>query len=540
MKIRKLTAKNFYSFADLNLDFDNYNGIVKIIGKNLDTGASNGAGKSSIFEAISWGLYGKTIRKSTEDALVNTQKGSECEVSLELEKSNIGTLKITRCKRPTSFNLEVNGINANKANATETQIYLESLLETDYKSFLASVVFGQHSDFSFLDSSPEDKRNIIKNCFNLESLFSKRSSVKQLKSAYAAELKTLQAISNRLQSEKELLEKKIPNNKYKYIELPNLQSILSIEATINNKLSLVKDTKAQLKKNKDKLRKLEEQVSQYDNLSVGHEETKECPVCKSVYTKTVSQSDIDLLKSQCSELVTLISNDETAILSVENEIKEITPAISSSLWAKYNEKNKLIEEAQSHINKLQEVTNELSTHNARISELNGLLEVMKFWEVAFSEKGLIKYIIRNVIDYFNLKCNEYTSLLTSNQFSIQFSDELSERIVNNGVQTRYISLSGGEKRKINLAIMLALQDLSSKISRTDCNLIFFDEVCDNIDDSGIHSVSNLLQTLHEQNKDKVIMVISHNNLLQELLSEAQTIEVIKKKGFSRINDKAVR
>ena len=159
---------------------------------------------------------------------------------------------------------------------------------------------------------------------------------------------------------------------------------------------------------------------------------------------------------------------------------------------------------------------------------------MKFWETAFSEKGLIRYIVRNILDYFNIKSNEYASILTNNQFSIEFNDELSETIKNNGVVTKYISLSGGEKRKVNLAIMLSLQELSSKISRTNCNLLFFDEVCDNIDESGILAVNNLLKTLNSQYPEKVIMVITHNNYLQELLGESQSITINKKKGISSI------
>ena len=118
---------------------------------------------------------------------------------------------------------------------------------------------------------------------------------------------------------------------------------------------------------------------------------------------------------------------------------------------------------------------------------------------------------------------------------MEFNDELSETIRNNNVETKYISLSGGEKRKVNLAIMLALQDLSSKISRTDCNLLFFDEVCDNIDNPGILAVNNLLRTLESQNPEKKVLVITHNNYLQELLGDTNAITVRKHKGISKVN-----
>ena len=86
-------------------------------------------------------------------------------------------------------------------------------------------------------------------------------------------------------------------------------------------------------------------------------------------------------------------------------------------------------------------------------------ELMKFWEKAFSEHGLIQYIIRNVLGYLNANCNKYVSLLSSGKLKIEFDEKLNETIKCGGREIQHISLSGGEKRKINIAIMLALQDL---------------------------------------------------------------------------------
>jgi DNA repair exonuclease SbcCD ATPase subunit len=128
MKIKRIKAHNFYSFKDLELDFSGYSGIIRILGENKDSGSSNGAGKSTIFEAVTWGIYGTTIRKSTEESLVNAQTGRECSVCVEIEKEGLGTLVITRAKRPTSLTLELNGDVVNKENASETQKYIEELL----------------------------------------------------------------------------------------------------------------------------------------------------------------------------------------------------------------------------------------------------------------------------------------------------------------------------------------------------------------------------------------------------------------------------
>ena len=79
-------------------------------------------------------------------------------------------------------------------------------------------------------------------------------------------------------------------------------------------------------------------------------------------------------------------------------------------------------------------------------------DIMRFWEKAFSEQGVIKYIIHNILDYFNERCTYYLSYLTNSKYSVEFDGELNEKIVTNNNLVQYISLSGGEKRKINLAI----------------------------------------------------------------------------------------
>lgn len=528
MKILNLTAKNFYSFKDIELNINDYKGIVRVTGKNKDSGGSNGSGKSSIFEAIVFGIFGKTIKKSTEESLVNTQAGRDCRVSIEVEK-NGDLILIERTKRPTSLNLTVNGVNLNKESALETQKVIEELLQTDYKSFLTSTAFGQHADLNFLDSSPEDKRNIIKNCFNLEEFFSKRNAIKEIKSNHTSELKAWETILSALRNDKLKLEKEIPDKKYKYVEIPPLQFILEAERNIQTDLASYKLISDAIKSDKDKIRKIDAQ------LKLGVSETStDCPMCKSTYTKCQTVDDIIRLEFDKRTMETSILFNQASQESLKQKMEAAKPQYSSQEWSRYNDKNKLVAEAQTKIDALDKVLEAIADKELKIHHLSQQIDVMKFWEMAFSEKGIVKYVIRNILDYFNLRCNEYISILTNNQFCIQFNDELAESLSNNGTHVFYNALSGGEKRKVNLAIMLALQDLSAKISKTECNLIFFDEVCDNIDDLGIEAIHNLLNTLTIQYQDKVILLITHNQKLSEMFNESQEIKVVKEKGISRL------
>ena len=164
-------------------------------------------------------------------------------------------------------------------------------------------------------------------------------------------------------------------------------------------------------------------------------------------------------------------------------------------------------------------------------EYNNKYEIMRFWEKAFSESGLVKYIIKNILSYFNGKTNFYLSHLSKGKFFIEFDEELRETILHNGQQISYISLSGGEKRKIGLAVMLGLQQLLTLSHKSENNLMFFDEVAENLDQDGLDGLYILLSELK---KTKNLFVITHNNYLKSLMDNVKTLTITKSKGISSI------
>ena len=173
MILDRIHMKNFYAYRDQEVDFSRYkNELVVIKGKN-------GAGKSTIFEAIIWGLFGKTIRKSTEEAIVNSYRRKGCEVLLLLNK---GKGKILRGKKPNKLVFIVDGNNLTKDTVTSTQAVINKYFNIDYKTFMASMVFGQHSDIDFLSVTAEDKRTIIRNFLSLDDIFSLRDFIRKFKS----------------------------------------------------------------------------------------------------------------------------------------------------------------------------------------------------------------------------------------------------------------------------------------------------------------------------------------------------------------------
>ena len=167
-------------------------------------------------------------------------------------------------------------------------------------------------------------------------------------------------------------------------------------------------------------------------------------------------------------------------------------------------------------------------------DLNNKYEIMRFWEKAFSESGIVKYVIKNILDYFNSKVNENLAHLSQGKFFIQFDEELRETITHNDEVISYMSLSGGEKRKVSLAVMLGLQELLKIAHNQKNNIMFFDEVGENLDREGLDGLYILLSELK---KDKTLFVITHNNYLKSLMDNAKTITMIKSNGVSKLKGK---
>jgi len=160
-------------------------------------------------------------------------------------------------------------------------------------------------------------------------------------------------------------------------------------------------------------------------------------------------------------------------------------------------------------------------------------EVMKFWEKAFSEQGLVRFVVRNILDHLNNTCNRFLSLVSGAKLSIEFDEQLNEKIISCGMEVQHVSLSGGERRKVNVSILLALQSLLSLTKENKPNLLFFDEVAENLDEDGVQGLYILMQELK---KTKDLFIITHNNHFKSVLDFDNKITMIKSRGISKLKE----
>lgn len=535
MKINRIEIKNFYSIREIKINFDTHSGIVLIEGKNKDIGGSNGSGKSSILEAVVWGIFGRTIRKSTEEALINVYDNKDCHVIINLNNN----MKIVRSKRPNFLKFYVGDEDKTQESSTKTQELIEQTLNTNYKTFLASTIFGQHNSVDFIDATPEDKRLIIKNFLNLDDIFSKRDAVKDLKSKYNNELKTLEALVSDTNGSLNKLSSKlveIDEGEKKFLQ----ENDLLQEDLVNYDLDKVLSLESKKDKLKSLIKELETSIKQYNKFKdesekeIGIIEKKKvssCPTCGNEI-KDLPQKRIKEIKNKLNEETIKFENNKSKLEDSQKEYELIVIPFPSSKYKLINEWKQLKSKKDYLLESKRELELKLDDLAKEKASILRSIEIMKFWEKAFSESGLIKYIIRNILNFLNGKINYYLSYLSNGKFVIRFDEELNEKIYTNGKQLSFVSLSGGEKRKISLATMLGLQSLLSSSKREQTNIMFFDEVGENLDQDGLDGLYILLSELK---KEKTLFIITHNNYLKTLIDNCKVLTVTKHHGVSYLS-----
>ena len=474
MKIKSLKIQNFYSFESASVDFTKFKNIVLIKGVNKDAEGSNGSGKSAFVEAVYFGLTGKTLRKSTEDAMVHVKHKKKCFVELELDNG----LKIFRQKKPSKLRVFVGEKEETKESIAKTQEYIDKVLNINYKVLLSSMFFGQGNVTTFLECSAEDKRNIIKNFLDLDDIFSMRDRIKSHKAGFYNTMKEQDSlIAEHVGMIDEFDKKigKIKKAKEKFAQYQDdvlslsLEEILDLEEAESSRAWQVRSTKQDIDNSTKKIEELTEESRKAPQKIT-------CEWCGDVVEKKVNKEvlsdEIKFHQKQRELLQEEIYDLEDAEVDIPISSKEFTKVLAfKELCRDQTNYEGLIDSYKKKI----ETRNEVKAEN----KLN--YEVMRFWEKAFSQQGIIKFIIRNVLDYLNNKVNYYLSFLTNSKYNLYFDEELNEKVITYDQDIQYISLSGGEKRKVNLAVTMALKDLLLLTDKNQTNILFLDEIAENLD-----------------------------------------------------------
>ena len=541
---KNVRYKNFLSsgnvFTDIQLDRAK---------TTLITG-ENGAGKSTMLDAITFGLFGKPFRKINKPQLVNSINEKACvvEVVFMIGKKSI---LVRRGIKPNIFEIEVDGQQLQQdANIRDFQEYLEKqILKLNYKSFTQIIILGNSSFVPFMQLKAQDRRAIIEDLLDIQ-IFSNMGNILK---TYSAENK-LKLDENR--SSKNLIENKINLKEDYIIQLKNKTKNLvsKFEKDINKNLSQkesilkemaeankvveellgqVEDAK-QIAEKHDKLTEYQRSIlrnvdSEQKSISF-FESNDDCPTCKQDIDHAFKHKEISEKQEKIKKYENAIEEidkqlgDVRARLSAIQQIQEDiqskqtqTQSLNNSINAidQYIEKiQKQIEDIQADTGdiraekkQLKDFEKELEDVDIRRSELIAESEVYNVAKNILKDEGIKARIVKQYLPIMNKLINKY---LTQMNFFISFN--LDENF-NEEIKSRfrddftYDSFSEGEKMRIDLALLFTWRAIAKLKNSVNTNLLILDEVFDSsLDGEG---TDEFMKIVNEQGSSTNVFVISH-------------------------------
>jgi DNA repair exonuclease SbcCD ATPase subunit len=576
VKILSLEIENILSIEHASLSFED-TGLVLVEGWNHDSARANGAGKTAIFNSLSFGLFDKLPRKVTASEILRrgTSKG-KVTVVVQLGDE---TWTVSR-SRP-------KGVSYSKDKVPQliTQEEWESKLRFNYEQFLLSMYTSQKTEGGFqrfLLCNDSDKKNFLLSLLNL-GLFSDckkntddvvkgvLTTVDKLSNSIVNSQSKVDAYSESLINELEvkeemmLLQQDIEElNKMvlaaSSVARPDTAKYNSLEENLYRKQTQIQSARLNRNMYLDSYKRTLAEIADYDK-------NKACTECgsslDSADARTAHASHQEKLKATLIEIKAKIDScDET--ISKEPSVKELVKKLKekkeqessdylaaqqqvsiykSTINIKSSRLTNMSLKLQTNVelvNKIKALTSNIEELNKTISNNKKDLEVLKTLSSLFSPTGAQAYVLDSVVDSFNEAVSKYISLLWPNaSYSLNSYKEnskgeivakFSEQLCMNGKEVSTGSLSGGELRALSLCADFAILDVLKSQFGLSCNPIILDEPFDGLDTVGRELVIELLETL---SRNRQIIVVDHASEAKSMFTK--TIMVEKRNDVSKVS-----
>ena len=539
---------------------------------NLIVG-TNGAGKSTILDALTFSLFGRPFRKINKPQLINTVNEKDCIVEVEF---TIGTAewKVVRGIKPNLFEIHRNGEVLDQASASvDQQKWLEqTVLKMNYKSFTQIVILGSSTFVPFMQLPAAHRREVIEDLLDIKIFSSMNTVIKEKIRQIREEVKTLElkkeSLFDKVEMQRNFIEElenrgnaKINDNQKK---IANLDTEVGIYMRENSSLeeSIFKYIKEQEEVTgaADKLRKLgnlKGKISQKVlTITTEHKfftENMVCPTCTQeidetfrLYRITDAQNKAKELQSGYQELEETIKSEEERERQFNILSKEIT-----KLTHEVSQNNTKISGCQRQIrdfeSEIQILTNQLKNKNTEHEKLESFRETLQktydelavkkdsinYYDFAYGllkDGGVKSKIIKKYLPLINQQVNRYLQMM---DFYINFTlDEEFNETVQSPIHEdfSYASFSEGEKMRIDLALLFTWREVAGFKNSVNTNLLILDEVFDSSLDG--FGTEEFLKIIKYTIKNANIFVISHKTGLDDKFDNVIKFEKVK--GFSRM------
>jgi DNA repair exonuclease SbcCD ATPase subunit len=535
----------------------------------------NGAGKSTILDALCFVLFGKPFRKINKPQLVNSvnQKGMLVEIEFTIGKINY---KIVRGMKPNCFEIFVNGKMIDQtASSRDYQKYLEdSILRLNFNSFTQIVILGSSTFIPFMQLPAQQRREIIEDLLDIkiftamnillkEKLQYNKGSLNDIKFQTDLEEEKLNVHMQYVEEIKTSKEKRIDDIKAEITKAEASISKLNLSLKDSNEeLVLLKDsisdesfTKKKINEIKLVESKLEDKYKTLRKDIKFYKENDTCPTCKQDIDSVIKMGYIDCkhskmieieaankkLEEQLAEWLLRIEDIQEVhknIISITESMQsEISQVSSLQLYINRATKNMMDEQNKSgsidlENNKIDAIRNIIAKYEKTREKLTNERQILTIANDLLKDKGIKTQIIRQYIPVMNKLVNKY---LAAMEFFVSFDiDENFNEVIRSRHRDdfSYASFSEGEKMRIDLALLLTWRAIAKMKNSTNTNLLILDEVFDaSLDNSGCEEFLKLIDTL---GKDNNVFVISHKGVqLQDKFRSIINFE--KRKNFSQIS-----
>jgi DNA repair exonuclease SbcCD ATPase subunit len=562
---KKLRWKNFLSTGNVFTEID----LAKI-DTTLIIG-QNGAGKSTILDALTFGLFGKPFRKINKPQLVNTITQKDCLVEIEF---SIGTInyKIVRGIKPNKFEVYQNDSLLNQsAEMKDYQEILEKqILKVNQRSFCQVVVLGSATFQPFMQLSASQRREIIEELLDLQ-IFTTMNSLLKDKVAYNNEsinstysekklveskiemtnehLKELQQNNEKLIEEKQVLIKETTDH---ILELRDKHNFFEDQvASLNSQITDNETVSKKIEKLKKLRHQIEAKVSHLNNDIEFFNDHENCPTCGQDIDDRYKKEAIDRNFSKVVELqegLQKLTDEYDAaksridqILEINNkiqnlEMKKLEAKTTINSLTKYqNQLNTEIQDITSKEvsdNKIADFENELKQIEVKYNELVEDKHVLMAAGTLLKDTGIKSRIIKQYIPVINKLINKYLSSMdffVSFELNENFEETIKSRYRDNFT---YASFSEGEKQKIDLALLFTWRAVAKLRNSINTNLLIMDEVFDSSLDQ--NATDYLMNIIRDVAKDNNIFIISHKDHMNEKFTNV--LRFVKNKNFSQLQE----
>jgi DNA repair exonuclease SbcCD ATPase subunit len=576
----ELKYKNFLSFGS-NLT------VIKFEeGFNLITGKNGGGKSGGLLDPLSFCIFGKPYRKIKIRELVNRTNRKKLYTEC-IFKINDDLFKIVRTQLPDSIELFKNDQPFQLESSKRLiQDEIDKIIGIDYNMFKQIIALAINYNKPFLEMQQNEKREIIESITNVkilgEMLKLSKINISSLKTQVDLNKTTIKLFEENLFStnqrinELTLAKQNFDSNKQddlnkilqkinnQTIELNKIQTILTnLE---KNKKNII-EFKKELKELNKKLNEINKEINvdkykiENSNKSISFlEQNNICEVCNSELTeehKTKEKNRLNEIINECKNKIELNNKNKKDLtkeidnisLEIENQNKiilDIKKYNEQIKWLKEEIKNNIERENEIKLRKFDVDLNSLqkefdkksdeylevfNKNEEKVKELHNY-EVVS---TILSDNGIKAYFFRKIIPILNSKINEY---LKKSGLSIKFeiNEFLEDKIFcldSRGQEISYFSNSEGEKKRIDISIMLAFIDITKMICNWDCSLLIMDEIFDSkLDEDGLDFIILSIKNLISNNNKLKIFVISH--ILKDFEVFDRHYRVSKASGFSRI------